>query len=181
MSRESVAGGGESATGLRRLDPVSVRLRRGLRGELQLLTPEVCHLGVRLIQPFPLSRPAAWLAVQASDGRELGLLPGLEGLDADSRALAEEALRLRYFTPRVSAILDLRDERIGGRSGGVVWELQTDRGRATLHMPNTNEHIQTLGQGRLLLTDRAGNRYEIVDVRRLDAASRARLSRYIWL
>ena len=115
------------------------------------------------------------------DGTEIGLLAGLDRLDKESRALCEEDLRLRYFTPQVTAILDLRDELQGGRSGGVIWELMTDRGPATLHMPNTNEHIQPLQGGRLLLTDRAGNRFEIVDIRALDGASQRRLSRFVWL
>jgi len=183
LAATGVAAGGDPASpaGLVRLDPSAVRLRRGLRGDLQLLTAEICHLRVRLSRPFPLSRPDAWVAVQGADGREIGLMPGLGGLDRDSRALAEEALRMRYFTPRVTAIVELRDESEGGRSGGVVWELQTDRGPATLHMPNTNDHLQPLGGGRILLTDRAGNRYEIPDVHALDAASRGRLARFIWL
>ena len=113
--------------------------------------------------------------------REIGLIPDLAELDTGSRPVAEQELRLCYFTPRVTAILDLRDEAEGGRSGGAVWELATDRGRATLHMPNTHEHIQSLGGGRVLLSDRVGNRFEISDVAALDAASRRRLQRLVWL
>ncbi len=196
MSSEERAAGGEmreAATtvaaqdregppaGLRRLDPSQVRLRRGLAGDLLALLEDRCLLRAQLMRAFPLSQPAAWVALRQADGTEVGLLPGLDGLDAESRHLAEEELRLRYFTPRVTAILDLRDELQGGRSGGVVWDLMTDRGPARLHMPNTNEHIQPLGGGRLLLTDRMGQRFEIADLDALDASSRRLLGRYVWL
>lgn len=170
-----------SPIGLVRLDPAVTRLEQGLDGDLHLILPDCCHLGVRLSRTFPLSRPDAWLIVHGRDGREIGLLPSLGDLDPDSRMLAEQALRRRYFTPLVTAIVDLRDESDGGRTGGVVWDLETDRGPAILHMPNTNDHVQHLGAGRLLLTDRLGNRYEIPDIRLLDGASRSRLGRYIWL
>jgi len=167
--------------GLVRLDATKVQLRRGPRGQVRLMLPDCCHLRVTLTRAFPLSVPDGWIALRGADGREIGLLPGVAGLDAESRTCAEEELRLRYFTPQVTAILDLRDEAPGGRHGGVIWDLETDRGPATLRMPNTNEHIQTLGGGRLLLTDRTGNRYEIADLHALDAASRRRLSKFVWL
>jgi len=167
--------------GLVRLDAAGLHLRRGPRGEVRLLLPDRCYREVTLARAFPLSRPGAWISIRARGGGEVGLIPGTGALDAESRACAEEELRLRYFTPKVTAILDLRDEVPGGRGGGVIWELETDRGPATLRMPNTNEHIQPLGEGRIFLTDRAGNRYEIPDLRALDAASRRRLGRYVWL
>lgn len=167
--------------GLCRLDPAVTAFRLGPEGQLQLLLPEICHRRVTLVRPFPLSRTEAWLSVRGADGREIGLLPGLEAMDAESRQAAEAHLRLRYFVPRITAILGLRDESDGGHSGGLVWDLQTDRGATTLHMPNTNEHIQDLGGGRLLLSDRAGSRFEIPSVSALDAASRARLARFVWL
>jgi hypothetical protein len=174
-------GEGTAPEGLVRLDPADVRLRRGSLGQLQAVLPDRCLLRARLVRAFPLSRPEAWVALQQEDGQEAGLLQGLDGLDADSRQLAEEELRLRYFTPRVTAVLDLRDELQGGRSGGIVWDLMTDRGPARLHMPNTNEHIQPLGNGRLLLTDRDGQRFEIADIAALDANSRRLLRRFVWL
>jgi len=167
--------------GLRRLDPAATRFRLGPEGHLQLLLPELCHRRATLVRPFPLRRTDEWLSVRGPDGREIGLLPGLGELDADSRQAAEAHLRLRYFVPRITAIRGLRDESDGGRSGGLLWDLETDRGPTSLHMPNTNEYIQDLGGGRLLLSDRAGSRFEIASVSALDAASRARLARFVWL
>lgn len=170
-----------SAAGLARLDATKAQFRRGPQGQVRLILPDCCHLRVTLTRAFPLSHPDDWIAVRGADGSDLGLLPGLAGMDAESRTCAQEELRLRYFTPQVKAILDLRDETPGGRHGGTIWDLETDRGPATLRMPNTNEHIQSLGGNRLLLSDSAGNRYEIADLRALDAASRWRVSKYVWL
>ena len=170
-----------AAVGLRRLEPGSLQLRRGPRGEVRLLLPDRCHLAVTLTRAFPLSRPGGWIAIRERDGAEVGLLPDGACLDPESRTCAEEELRLRYFTPTVTAILDIRDVVPGGRGGGAIWELETDRGPATLHMPNTNEHVQTLPDGRILLTDRAGNRYEIAGLGDLDPASRRRLAQFVWL
>ncbi len=178
------------------LDPRRCRLR--LDGE-QRLSGTVHGRDLPWIipyLPFPLSEPQEWISLVAvrdadGDGRrsdggqddriELGVLPGVGGLDEQSRQALETALRLRYFLPRVLRIVDVRDED-PGQSGAVVWTLQTDRGPRLLRMGNLFEGIyDELGGGRLLLRDSDGTRVEIPNLHALDADSRRLLTRYYWL
>ncbi len=143
---------------------------------------------------YPLSDPAEWISLIAvedadSDGRrsdggqsdrvEIGVLPDLDGLDDASRAAVHIALRLRYFMPRVLQILAVHDED-PGQSGAVQWELLTDRGPMRLRMVSLFDGIQQLDTGRLIFSDRDGNRADIPDVSALDPASRKLLERYYW-
>lgn len=143
----------------------------------------------------PLSDPEEWISIIAvedadSDGRrsdggqsdrvELGVLPDLRGLDQASRTALQDALRLRYFMPRVLQIVSVRDED-PGQTGAVQWELLTDRGPMRLRMASLFDGIQQLEEtGRLILADRDGNRCDIPEVKALDPASRKLLERYYW-
>lgn len=144
---------------------------------------------------FPLTDPAEWISLVAvedpdADGRrsdggqsdrvELGVLETLGALDEASRAAVRGALRLRYFLPRVVRIVSVRDED-PGQSGAVVWQLQTDRGPVRLRMVSLFDGIQQLEGGRLILSDRDGNRCDIPNLADLDAGSRRLLERYYWL
>jgi hypothetical protein len=178
------------------LDPAKCHLRLGAEQRLFGTVHGREHPWIVPHLPFPLSEPTAWISLVAvrdpdADGRrsdggasdrvELGVLAGMDGLDAGSRTALETALHLRYFLPRVLRIVDVRDED-PGQSGAVVWTLETDRGPRLLRMANLFEGIyDELGDGRLLLRDGDGTRVEIRDLRALDAASRRLLERYYWL
>lgn len=144
--------------------------------------------------PFPLTGPTDWISLVSvsdadGDGRrsdggqpgrvELGVLPGLDGLDPESRQAVATALRLRYFMPKVSRIVAVTDED-PGQTGAVNWELETDRGYMRMRMPNLFEGIQELADGRLILSDHDGNRAEIPSTAGLDRESRRMLDRYYW-
>ena len=176
-----MSGASPPEAGLVRIDPARAVFRLGPDGDLRVEFLAACHLHLTLVRPFPWRRPDPWLSVRGADGREIGLLPGVEGLDRDSRAAVEHHLRQRYLVPVVTAITGIRDEAEGGRSGGLSWHLLTDRGAAVLHMPNTTDYIRDLGGGRVVLSDRAGNRLEIPQLEALDPVSRARLARFVWL
>jgi hypothetical protein len=176
------------------LDPAACRLHGDGRGRLwgTVHGREYPELVVHM--PFPLSAPHAWVSLVAvedpdSDGRrsdggkpdrvELGVLPGLDGCDPETREAIQGALRLRYFLPRVLRIVSVQEED-PGQSGAVVWRLLTDRGPMLLRMPSLFEGIQQLETGRILLSDRDGNRADIPDLSALDPDSRRLLERYYW-
>ena len=61
------------------------------------------------------------------------------------------------------------------RNGEVV----TNRGPTTFLMEDSDNDVRRLGPNRILLVDIHGIRYLIADTRRLDAASRRILDRYL--
>jgi hypothetical protein len=176
------------------LDPGACRLRLDENQRLSGTVHGRDYPEIIPYMPFPLTHPADWVSLVAvtdpdSDGRrsdggmservELGVLPGLDGLDADSRDALAEALHLRYFMPRVLRIVSAWDEA-PGQTGAVHWQLETDRGEMRMRMPNLFEGIQELEAGRLILSDGEGNRAEIPSVAALDPQSRRLLDRYYW-
>jgi len=178
------------------LDPRECRLRLEPEQRLSGTVYGIDHAWIIPYLPFPLSEPGEWVSLVAvrhpdADGRrsdggqgdrvELGVLPGMTGLDLESRRALETALHLRYFLPRVLRIVDVRDED-PGQTGAVVWTLETDRGPRLLRMPNLFDGIyDELGAGRLLLRDGDGTRVEIHDLHALDEESQRLLNRYYWL
>ena len=168
------------------LDPGVVRLHRGSTGVLRATVDgeRACsHLQVSVFRAFPLSDPEEWVVLLDSQGREIGTLRNPGDLDPESMVLLREELELRYLTPHVTEVLEIREETAegGGWTPAMVWELATDRGRVRLRLPNLADHVRGLGPGRLLLTDREGRRVEIHDAHALPQASRAWLGRYLAL
>ncbi len=176
------------------LDPAACRFATNLAGNLCGTIAGREHDLLAVYRTHPLSAPAEWISVvvlddldsdgHRSDGSpggrvEVGVLPDLEGLDPPSRQAVETALWLRYFMPTVVRITAVAEES-PGQNGAVVWELDTDRGYMRLRMANLFEGIEQLPSGRIVLSDRDGNRAHIPDAAGLDPQSRRLLERYYW-
>ena len=159
---------------LRYLTPSTLRFfKHGSTLRLTIVQEQSC-LHVTVVRLFPLSGPNRYLSIRHSDNTEIGVLSAPEELDTDSRRLVDEELERRYLIPVVQRILGVKE-----RFGTVDWQVETDRGSCTYTMRNIRENVNQLSPVRYLFTDIEGNRYDIRDIRALDAASRAYLFRYI--
>lgn len=168
------------------LDPTELHLHRGPTGALRA-TVEGAHarsyLQVAVYRAFPLTDPGQWCVLLDGQSQEIGTLREPGGLDPGSAVLLNEELELRYLTPHVQEVLEIREETAegGGWTPAMVWDLATDRGRLRLRLPNLVDHVRGLGPGRLLISDREGRRVEITDIAALSRASRAWLARFLSL
>ncbi|MGI6264363.1 MAG: DUF1854 domain-containing protein [Acutalibacteraceae bacterium] len=110
---------------------------------------------------FPFSDPERYLSIREpeGDGREIGLIDDLKAMPETTRALLEGQLALRYFTPKIRRIRDIKEEY-----GYSYWDVQTDRGdcRFTVRMGGSN--VYAIGKDRYLVNDLDGNRFEIPDL-----------------
>jgi hypothetical protein len=153
------------------LDPRDVRARRNERGKL------VVTLGagvqtvedVRPLRAFPLTAPDRQIVLLDAEDHELGVIRELKALDRESREAIEAELEVAYLVPRVKNI-----RSVISRFGVTTWELETDRGVRTAHVKERTD-IRPLPDGRIILTDVDGVRYEIPPVEELDERSR------VWL
>lgn len=154
------------------LDPAGVRLFRtgGSIVRMELTDPQVgpprSYLRVAVARAFPLSDPDHYIGLRDGADKDIGMLPALDGLDPESRAIAEEELHRRYFLPKIQRVNDIKDE-----FGFTTFEVETDKGPRTFVVRHLREAVQTLGPTRLLVTDMDGNRWEFPDVRQLDEKS----------
>jgi hypothetical protein len=162
------------------LDPKAVRLFRtgGSTVRLTLNDPRVgaerSYISVAIARAFPLSDPERYIGLRDGNDKDIGMLAELGGLDAESRAIAEEELERRYFLPRVRRVASVKEE-----FGMTTWEVETDKGRRTFIVHNLREAVQDLSPTRVLVTDMDGNRYEFPDSRQLDDRSYGILQRVL--
>ena len=154
------------------LDPTKVRLFRtgGSTVRLTLSDPAVAaersYLRVTIARAFPLSDPGHYIGLRDGKDQDIGMLRSLDGLDADSRALAEEELARRYFLPKILRVNDVKEE-----FGFTTWDVETDKGPRTFTVRHMRDAVQSLTPTRVLVTDSDGNRWEFPDVRQLDDKS----------
>ena len=151
------------------LDPDKARFFVDAFEDLNLeLVGDQTYSRVRVKRAFPLTRDDCFIVVQDRKGKEIGSLARLDALDRDSRQAVEDELERAYFTPRIQRIAKVTVANRVPR-----WEVETDRGPRAFEIYSSRRDVRLLGDGRILVQDADGNRYEILDYRRLDPASQA--------
>lgn len=147
------------------LEPDGVRVKLDDQGRLCLRLGEETHVDIKVARAFPLSGRAPFVSLLTSEGKEIGVLRGLEGLDPLSRKTLEGELERAYFMPEITRVLDINE-----RYGVSRWVCETDRGARTFEVRD-KEDVRILGGGKIVVLDADGNRYFISDPHRLDRAS----------
>jgi len=144
-----------------------IRISRDDFGRMHVTQGDEHHEGVRPVRAFPLTDPERHISLVDPEGTEVAVISDLKELDRESRELIESELEMAYFTPRVSAIRDVRS-----RFGITTWVLETDRGTRTAYVRDRSD-IRTLTDGRIIITDVHGIKYEIGRIDEMDEKSRA--------
>lgn len=130
---------------------------------------------VNPVREFPFELPFSYISMLDADGVEMGIIRSTSDFQDVERALIEEELRLRYYAPKITKILRVRE-----RYGFSYWTVLTeDAGRLTFTMQDAYRSIFKIGEESVTFSDVDGNRYEIPDLSLLDRASRKRLDLYI--
>lgn len=130
------------------------------------------HDNVRPLRLFPLTEPLCWIAILNELGQELACIENPATLNDEQRQLLEAALAKRHFVPVIRRIMT-----ISRATDGHDWFVETDRGSTTFRI-ETDESIQTLGGGRIVIIDKLGTRYLVPNIADLDRESRRKLERY---
>jgi len=138
-------------------------LSRGENAEPTVVEPVRC---------FPLTHPQEHISLVDGDGREVLRIASLATLPDEPRAVLEQELSEREFSPVIQRIL---------RAGSAVpcrWEVETDRG-ATQFDVDSDDDFRRLTDGAIIVTDANGIRYRIPRPESLDATSRSILRRFL--
>ncbi|HWT75246.1 MAG TPA: DUF1854 domain-containing protein [Mobilitalea sp.] len=120
---------------------------------------------VQVYHTFPLTEPNSYISIREPNekAKEIGVIKNLQtDVTQEIREMLLEQLRLRYFTPKIEKINNIKDEY-----GFAYFDVLTDHGacRFTIHMGGGS--VVNLSDTRLLITDLDGNRFEVVDTRKL--------------
>jgi hypothetical protein len=124
------------------------------------------YIAVKPVWAAPLSRPEKYLALLDGKGEQIIMVDDPTDLPAESLTAVRQELRRRYLTAAVLSVVHAKEE-----FGATYWTVDTDRGRRDFVTQNLQENAIWLSPEHLLLLDVDGNRFEIADTGKLDAAS----------
>jgi hypothetical protein len=129
---------------------------------------------VLLYRSFPFTDPDRFISVREPDtkAREIGLIDNLTVFSDEIRELLNEQMELRYFTPKISRVHDIKQE-----FGYAYWDVMTDRGACKFTMNSGS--IPHLSDVRLLISDIDGNRFEIADYTKLPQTDIKKLDMFL--
>lgn len=166
------------------LTPENARFTKSKGGmiSLELDGPEGHEVFERVIvlRSFPVTAPDEFLSVREPDtrkkgrGAELGMIRRLSDFDETTRALINEEMELRYFTPEIRKITSVKD-----KFGYSYWEAETTAGKVSFVLNNPFSQIRVLEDMRIYISDMDGNSFVIPDPAKLDRASYRRIEIYI--
>jgi hypothetical protein len=128
---------------------------------------------VRVGTCFPWTAPGTFISLRGEDDKEVALIPSLEDLDPESRAVVQRALREAAFAFEVTHILAVRKEFEIRQ-----WEV-TCAGGPRCFQTKVDDYPQPIPPRGLLITDVAGDVYIIHDWRALDKPSRKQVALFI--
>ena len=111
---------------------------------------------------FPFTDPYKYLSIRDTDEKahEIGMIYALDELEEDQRQILMDQINLRYFTPIIQKVLDIKEEY-----GYSYWDTITDKGACRFTIRANS--VVKLTETRLLITDIDGNRFEIPNVMNL--------------
>ena len=132
-------------------------------------------VGVEVVRAFPISGAGRVRVDLRRRGARIDCASTIQArCRRELRRILEEELAGREFMPRRAA-----HQAVLADADPSQWRIVTDRGPTTFLMEDSDNDVRRLGANRILLVDVHGIRYLIPDTRRLDAASRRILERYL--
>lgn len=129
---------------------------------------------VFLHRMFPFEEPWAHISVLTPDNEEVGMIASLDDFDGEAAALLREELDRKYLMPSITAIHSLKE-----RFGFSTWKVESSIGALEFTLRDTYRSMLILSDGRVIITDSDGNRYEIPDVKGLDKKSYKKIELYL--
>lgn len=161
---------------MRLLNGENASFSRTEGGFIALKTGDKEYPRVGVYLTFPLTSPEEYISIREADekAKEIGLIEKLSQLPQDQQEMLREQIKLRYFMPVITKVLDVRDEY-----GYAYWNVTTTFGACRFTTQMSGDAVISLGGARLLVTDIDGNRYEIPDFYRLGVMERKKLDLFI--
>lgn len=150
----------------RPLEEKIITIKKNNFGELVLIIEQDKEYEkVQIIRSFPYTGKDEFILLNDKDGKEIGIIEDISGLDDESRKVLEEELKKKYFIPRIKKVYDIQmDYR------SPVWHVRTDKGVMVFKMRRRKD-AKYIKRNHLVVKDGDGNKYEIPDVSKLDSVS----------
>lgn len=166
----------ETSHQARWLDPQKIKLTRTDGGFLDLTYDDEHHERIAIHRCFPFSSPDDYLSFREAGekAKEIGMLRHLDELGSSAQALVREQLALRYFTPIITRIHNVKEEY-----GYTYWDVETDRGPVRFVVRMGSGTVNRIGGTRYMVNDIDGNRFEIPDLTAYTPQEQKRLDMFV--
>lgn len=176
FDEEALKAESEELLEMRLLNKDNARFNRTEGGFISLKTGDKEYARVGVYLTFPLTNPEEYISIREADekAKEIGLIEKLSQFPKDQQEMLQEQIKLRYFMPVITKVLDVKDEY-----GYAYWSVMTTFGACRFTTQMSGDAVIHLSDSRLLVTDIDRNRYEIPDFYQLGVMERKKLDLFI--
>lgn len=166
----------EAMLRLRYLTPETAVFARTEGGFVSLKVEDEAYSRVQVVRMFPFSEPGKYISIRTAEetSKEIGVIETLSVFPKEVREMLEEQLSLRYFTPIITKIYQIKDEY-----GFAYFDVDTDRGRCRFIIRMSSNAIVHLSDTRIIISDIDENRFEIPDVSKLTIKEQKKLDLFL--
>ena len=158
------------------LDEKNTEFIRTAGGFVSIKTGGETYPRVQVVRMFPFTDPNRYISLRTpgEHSKEIGIIEDLSKVSEETAKILNEQLDLRYFTPVITKIINIKDEY-----GYAYFDVVTDRGecRFAIHMGGSD--VVHLSETRILITDLDENRFEIPDIMKLTPGERKKLDLFL--
>ncbi len=131
---------------------------------------------VQVVRMFPFSDPDQYISIRTPDehSKEIGIIEHMKQVSKEAAEMLREQLALRYFTPIITKIINIKDEY-----GYAYFDVVTDRGACRFTINMGGHSVVHLSETRILISDIDENRFEIPDVTKLTTKELKKLDLFL--
>ena len=144
---------------------IKLRLRDRILVDAEFFNGDIKE-GLQPRRLFPVSGLTRYIALMDDEGEQVCIISNLDDLFPESKAAISSALSEYYMIPKISKVLNWEKKH-----GNHVWTAETDYGPVNIEITDSSNNVKKLYDDRVLIKDISDNRYEIPDLKRLDAHS----------
>lgn len=166
----------EAMLRLRYLTPETAAFTRTEGGFVSLKVEGEEYSRVQVVRMFPFSEPGKYISIRTAEetSKEIGVIERLETFPEDVQKMLGEQLALRYFTPIITKIYQIKDEY-----GFAYFDVDTDRGHCRFVIRMGGNAVVHLSDTRIIISDIDENRFEIPDVSKLTIKEQKKLDLFL--
>jgi hypothetical protein len=148
------------------MEAEEIKLFHSPKDRLRMTAGDRSYPNVKPVWASPIQRPETYLSLLDGTGNEIAMIREPKKLPLESWSAVKTELHKRYLTAVVNRIITAKEEY-----GATYWRVETNRGMRDFVCQNLRENALWYSETHLMLIDPDGNRYEVIDTRKLDKKS----------
>ena len=152
----------------------SITLRRDDSGDTIATMNEEKILIGHILSVFPISNKNHFISLRDEHGVEIGVVEQAHELDSESRRVLRDEVERSYFLPRITDVYGIEDHL-----NVFVFTVETDRGPRTFEVRNPRQNVRSVGNGRYIVKDVDGNRYDVPRLGNLGPRSQNLMTEFV--